>query len=327
MPLIKNKELIQSYIITTAKYDFSIHEKRILYRIIECLQANLLGLKLNYRYTIQKDLFEGCDFSIPIAAFLDNPESKNYKDVKKALESLVKKTFEYEDDEIWTVCTIIERPTIKKYDSEVKITINPLLMPAFVNFAKGYRKYELKTAMSFKSTYAMRFYEIMAGQKKPLTYTIQHLREMFKIEKKYAKSNHFVDKVVNAAQQELKKKSAYWFNYQINKVGRRYHSITFTPVFDPKRRDKTLEDRELQNKLSLAWELTPEIIRYLKHAYDFSTQEIKNNIRVFKDYRSVGDLMGKLSYLKQYCRYKKNPKGYVVAALKKELEDLEKNIR
>ena len=34
---INNKELIQSYILTTAKYDYSVYEKRILYRIVEQL--------------------------------------------------------------------------------------------------------------------------------------------------------------------------------------------------------------------------------------------------------------------------------------------------
>jgi len=37
-----------------------------------------------------------------------------------------------------------------------------------MNFAKGYRKYELQTAMEFESVYAMRFYELLSGQKTPL---------------------------------------------------------------------------------------------------------------------------------------------------------------
>ena len=30
---INNKEVLQSYILTTAKYDYSVYEKRILYKI------------------------------------------------------------------------------------------------------------------------------------------------------------------------------------------------------------------------------------------------------------------------------------------------------
>ena len=44
---ITNKEVLQSYILTTAKYDYSVYEKRILYRIIEILQFLIEGKKLN----------------------------------------------------------------------------------------------------------------------------------------------------------------------------------------------------------------------------------------------------------------------------------------
>jgi len=42
-----NKDVIQSYILTTAKYDFSVYEKRILYRLVELNQHLLEGRKLN----------------------------------------------------------------------------------------------------------------------------------------------------------------------------------------------------------------------------------------------------------------------------------------
>ena len=44
---INNKEVLQSYILTTAKYDYSVYEKRILYRIIEQLQSLIEGKELN----------------------------------------------------------------------------------------------------------------------------------------------------------------------------------------------------------------------------------------------------------------------------------------
>lgn len=327
MAILTNKELVQSYVVTTAKYDFSIDEKRILYRIIECLQSNLLGNKLNYRYRIQQDLLGDYEFTIPIRAFLKDENSKNYEPIKKALKSLRNKDFEYEDDKMWTVYGIIEKPVINKYDSEVKITVTPLLMDAFMNFAKGYRKYELKIAMEFKSIYSMRFYELLSGQTTPITYTIQALKEMFKIENKYKRPNHFVEKVINIAQKELKEHSPYWFEYKMNKQGRKYHSITFTPVYNPHKRDDTLEQHELQKQLSLSWDLPLNVINYLKDSFGFTQQEIRNNIDIFKDYNIKSDIMLKLAYLKKYCRDKKNPRGYIISALKKELETLENELQ
>ena len=34
--VVRNKDQIQSYIMTTAKYDFNVYEKRILYRLVAC---------------------------------------------------------------------------------------------------------------------------------------------------------------------------------------------------------------------------------------------------------------------------------------------------
>ena len=39
--VVHNKDLIQSYILTTAKYDYTIYEKRILYRLIEMAQSQV----------------------------------------------------------------------------------------------------------------------------------------------------------------------------------------------------------------------------------------------------------------------------------------------
>ena len=44
--ITENKELIQSYIFTAAKYDFTAYEKRIMYRLVECAQKEIEGIKI-----------------------------------------------------------------------------------------------------------------------------------------------------------------------------------------------------------------------------------------------------------------------------------------
>ena len=44
---ITNKDVIQSYLMTVSKYDFSVYEKRILYRLVEAMQCELEGKKLH----------------------------------------------------------------------------------------------------------------------------------------------------------------------------------------------------------------------------------------------------------------------------------------
>ena len=88
---IKNKEVLQSYILTTAKYDFSVYEKRILYRIIELNQNLIEGKKLSDRYQVNSTLFKSKEYVMPISAFLtteDSKTDKNHSRIKKALKKL-----------------------------------------------------------------------------------------------------------------------------------------------------------------------------------------------------------------------------------------------
>lgn len=325
MAVIKNKEVLQSYIITTARYDFSIYEKRILYRIIEVLQSSLGGLKLNYNYAIQQDLYGDYEFTLPINIFLKDEKDDNYKEVKKALKNLRNKDFEYEDASEWGVYGIIEKPKIKKYDSVVKIVITPLVMEAFLNFAKGYRKYELKTAMEFDSVYTMRFYELLSGQERPLTYTIDDLKKMFKIEKKYKQVNDFIKRIIEPAKQELSKKAPFSFEYKMNKQSRKYHSITFHPYKIPANQSLEIEKMVLQKQLSPRWVLSHQVLKYLETDFGFKSKEITQWYDLFKDAQEKLDLLNFIAEKKRYALSAKNPKGYLISCIKEALGNHQEN--
>ena len=89
---IVNKDLIQSYIMTTAKYDFNVYEKRIIYRLVEMAQGEVQGVKFaNNCQKIEHDLFSCVNITMPIACLLNGEEDKNYARVKESLQSLQRK--------------------------------------------------------------------------------------------------------------------------------------------------------------------------------------------------------------------------------------------
>ena len=208
---INNKDLIQSYILTTAKYNYSVYEKRILYRIIELMQEYTKGKLLNERYSITKTMFDDIDVIMPISAFLKDEKDQNYTRTKKALLSLNRKIIQYEDKETWAAFNLIERPVVHKMGDNISFRISPTIAKAFLDFSKGFSKYELKTAMSFKSEYSMRFYELLSEQKSPIIYSIENLKIMFKVENKYKLTANFINKVIAPAKRELDEKSPYSF--------------------------------------------------------------------------------------------------------------------
>lgn len=322
---VKNvdKNLIQSYILTTAKYDYTAYEKRILYRIIELMQELTEGRKLNQKYSVQTNIFGDVDVQMPVSAFLKDEKDMNYTLAKKSLENLNMKRIKYEDEGVWKLLNLIERPEIYKKNGVVSFRLHPLIASVFLDFSKGYRKYELKTAMQFESVYAMRFYEILSGQKKPLTYLIDELKEMFGLTNKYKETKDFIRRVIEVAKKELDEKSPYSFEYQINKQGKKFHSITFYPIHNPVHQNEFLEQRELQKQLSLLWDLPQEIVQYLKEVFLFDEKEIKQNIEVFKKANQTFDLLAFIASKKRYADQAENPKGYIISCVKKELSKLQ----
>ena len=111
MPVkITNKDVIQSYLMTVSKYNFSVYEKRILYRLVEAMQCELEGKKLYPGLRIEKNLYDDRVVLMPISAFLANDDDENYTRVKKALLDLRNKSFEFDDGQVWKVIGIIEKP-------------------------------------------------------------------------------------------------------------------------------------------------------------------------------------------------------------------------
>jgi hypothetical protein len=326
---INNLDLVQSYVLTTAKYDFTAYEKRILYRLVECCQFALEGKKLNAGYSYQPTLFEGLySITMPTGAFLADEDDNNHAQVKKALRSMRDKTLEYEYDDpaggrTWKLIGLIELP---KFNDRgyVEFKIHPEIHQAILHFSRGFKKYELKTAMSFKSVYSMRFYELLSGQKKPLSYTINQLAIMFKVENKYMRNEKFqtgdfIKYTVKVAKKELDEKSPYSFDYKQNKRGTTITSITFYPIYNPKNRDPDLEKKELQKKASVSWDLDRIVVNYLKENFAFTDAGIKNNIDLLKVAQNKIDLMFFLSGIRVKSTDKKNPQGWTLGAIKKEL--------
>lgn len=319
---IQNKELIQSYILTTAKYDFTVYEKRVIYRLVELAQAELQGVKFAGNCTkIEHDLFKTVHVTLPIASLLGSDEDKNYTRVKDALQSLQRKIFTYEDDEVWQSISIIALPDIQKRSSYVSFQIHPRVWDCILDFSKGFRKYELKAAMSFKSQYSMRFYELMSGQKTPLVFSVEDLKEMFRVEEKYKRVNDLVRYVIEPAKAELDKVSPYSFDYAPIKDGRRISAIKFYPVYQVEHRDSYLEKNSLQKQVSLSWYLDQDTRRYLRESIGYTDAEIRRNMELFLAAQQLFDLPLELERLMARARDKKNPKGYIINALKGKVRD------
>lgn len=321
--VISNKNLIQSYIMTTAKYDFSVYEKRILYLLVEMAQCEVEGRKFPRDCCkIEHDLWGLVTVTIPIAPILSGESDKNYAKAKNALLSLTKKGFEYEDDKVWEYINIVAFPKIEKRASTVTFTVDPKIWNCCLDFSKGFRKYELVTAMQFKSVYSMRFYELLSGQKTKLIYSLEQLKEMFQVQDKYKLTADFIRKVIEPAKKELDEFSPYTFEWSPNKDGKKIVSFNFYPVVQPDKQDSELYKHEIQKQTGLSWDLNRSVLDYLRNSVGFTDKELKLHRDLFITAQmEIPDLITELSMLKAKSRDKKNPKGWLINAIRGKIKD------
>jgi plasmid replication initiation protein len=317
-----SKEVVQGYVLTSAKYNFSRYEKWILYALVEIAQADTSGKKLNTNYKINRNLFNDVLIEIPYKRFFPDGE-KNHAQLKKALTSLRNKTIEYEDDNEWRLIGIIEKPKVEKNEHYIAFEVQPLIWEAILNFSKGHSKVELNAAMKFTSVFAMRFFELFYKNLKPQTLSIDDLKKRFGLENKYdGRPSDFIKRVIKPAKKELDEKSEYSFNYKTIKVGRKIDKIVFVPYFIESNRNDEQYKKDLEKQLSLRNYLSVNFIKQLNNL-GFSEQGVKNNLELLKEANQKIDLANFISNISRKSQEAKNPPAYIIGALKKHLSNNE----
>jgi hypothetical protein len=343
-----NKDVIQSYMLTSARYDFSVYEKRIMYRLVELAQSEIQGKKMVdlVGTRVETNPYGDKDVTMPVRAILANEEDKNYTLAKKAFKTMSNRTIEQTKGNIWYLDHMLERVRVNLGTGIATFRVSPEVWSLILDFTKGYRKYELKTTMQFKSVYSMRFYELLAGQKTPISFTLEELKKMLKIDdytdkdgkhhkEKYKTIQHFESRVLEVAKKELDECSPYSFTYEPIKEpsrGRNGYKVTgyiFHPRFLVKNRDEELYQKELNAKIGNITGrfgmLDKNVSDYLLYNLNVPKKSINSNKDVFLQAQKViPDLVSVLAEIGPKMREKSKPIGYLIATLKGKIADATK---
>lgn len=324
------KMILQSYVLTTAKYDFSVYEKRILYYCVTEAQKHLQGLKLGRHINIHNIIgTPATRITMPISRILIGEEDKNHYQVKTALYSLLDKKIVYDDHKVWTAFTMIQEPTIDKSGETATFTVNSLLWQCILDFSKGFHPYELQAAMKFTSVYSMRFYEYVSNPQKGFEpeVPIDTIKGWFGLEDKYPDNTDFIKRVIKAAQKDLDKSAPWSFDYEPIKEGRKYTKIKIIPRECPQNGDADLQKHVAERRTNISWDIpNREVRNYLKEVIGFTDTELKNNRETWKNASIyLGDelrstlqdkfIAGKT--LEKQGSLRTSVKGYVVGSIKK----------
>ena len=189
LPIVhrNDRELVQSYILTFARYNFDVYEKRIMYYIINdkriqsYVREQIENLKNN---TPMKSPFHG--MTEYVISMKDIAMQKGeYQRYKEALVSLSDKSFQVENKEKkrWIKRSFVANPTIDLFEGYVSFYVHEDIIRIIAAIEHGYRQFDFHIAFRLKSTYSMRFYEMFSRQDKGenngfFTKSISELKEL-----------------------------------------------------------------------------------------------------------------------------------------------------
>ena len=317
----RGRQVVQSYIATTAMYDFNVYEKRVMYNLVRLAQSQIEGVVLTDNlHKICHDMKGYVHVTLPLSDFLADEEDKNHRRVKDALKSLHRKTFEYLDDDVWECISIIALPKIALHSRQVSFIVDSRVWDVLLDFSRGFSRYDIEVAFRLESCYSMRFYELMACQKEPITYSIDALRRIFKLEDKYAFTKDFIKRVVESSKIELDQKSPVSFTYAPVKDGKRITQLIFFPVRFNAQDSSDDDHRMILRKYGSSAVLTADERRFLEEI-GFNESGINNNLSLFMDCQRNLDFIFELALIKGKCRTKKNPCGWCIRTLTGKLAD------
>lgn len=323
----EEKYIIQSNGYTTLRNDYGIYAQRLLILIAEAMQYRFDGAVLKRsQVNLTKEILR-YRFNVTQLKIAGGTHNNQY--IKKQLMDIAKTIIKARDDEnaATLFAPLFTMLWYRENTGEIEVEINQYLWNIFAELSNGYKRYQLHTAMSFTSTYATRLYQMLKGNTKPITYKIEQLKEMFVLENKYKLAKDFIKYVIKSGIDEINEKSEIDVKYtpETLKTGKgrpKVYAITFEVKERPEKTNFDLTHSEINRKMGLSI-IPAQIKTKLMQAYNFTEQGIKANADIIYDAYALMKNPAFSQWLdkKRATAMKaKNPQGYIIQAMKNELE-------
>ena len=244
----KDVLLRQGNPLTESRYKFTPTEKNAFLVVIKNVRKNYIEREP------PRTEFENMRVKIYPKDITLIRDEKHTKEAKQALRNLRNKTIEFEDEEgNWLYCGFINQAKYIAKEQVYEVEVSRDLMPYLVELSRHYTEYSLLVAISLKSIYSQRFYELCCQYRNLGKYgkTVDQLKQMFYLEGKYSQLYLFKQKVLDVAQKELK--AAYdenqcdlWFDYVQDGRGEKAHFEFFVHTRENQRKQKEAADEVLK---------------------------------------------------------------------------------
>ena len=217
---MEKQKIYQSNELTEARHEMSALEKNIVY---------LLMCELKEDDVPQK---EYC---------IDTSQSESLRkvqieDLRQAARNLLSRVYYIKkpNGNILAV-TLMTVARYDQRDGKLRIRISQKLLPYLIILRDNFTEFQLQVALSLKSKYSKRIYEMISQHKESGEFSISveelkwrlSLQDPYKGVEQYLNWTSFQKAVLNRSQKELKQKSDISFTYTAKKTGRKYTHLEF----------------------------------------------------------------------------------------------------
>ena len=224
---LKSKYLVQHNALTMARYELSAAEKDMVYMLLAQLRENDPIDKAYYIYIKDIERITGREIS--------------YKQAQQATMRLISRVYSIvEGDDLLQVGMISSARYIKG-TGKVIIRIDPEVRPYLFGLKTNFTRYGLFMAMSVKSKYSKRLYEMLSQFRSTgiMRISVDELKSRLGLldpqsgKEKYAIWTTFANKVLEVARRELDQYTDISFSYELNKRGRKFTDLMFKIRHNP----------------------------------------------------------------------------------------------
>lgn len=314
--------VVQSYLTTIMKGDFSLYEVRIFLKIVELANKLIAGQKIS-KLAGKAVCVDGynCTLSMPVREIMTK-NSQAYGRVRDALTNLMHKEVELMEPEKrqWHKATLLNNITVSQGDGMVKFVVPKWLLEYILNFInKNYSMYNLQAALSLPSAHMVRLYWLTCSMSSPVDYSISMLKDMLGCSDKYPNTKDFIKRCIDPAVKEFAVRKLNGFTYTKIKERNRITKLRFSPV---RRQVQGVAGITAKAPLSV-WVPLP-LRQYLANQCGFSQHEMEANKALLFEFSHISGYEDKIIAIEERRRKKGKSKGYLIAAVKSEVAEWER---
>lgn len=221
---VKKDKNYHSNSIIDSRQEYSVLEKKMMYLAINQLDIS--------PQNVQRDLFNDICFKLPVSAF---GEDYSFKSLKVAINKITNRSITGGDNNKQYAFSINPFPFAELKNGVVELVMYSKAVPLFIDLkTRGYTSYELDIALSLRSVYSQRLYELLGRFKDTGKWylEIEKFKFLLGIDKdKYftgaSANGNLRSRVIEPARIELAEKTDIEFTYEFVKEGRKFVAIDF----------------------------------------------------------------------------------------------------